>query len=171
MTPNERLLRVADLLDNVERHVFTMSTWSVGPASQTFNFTSQTVAHLQGVLAEGPRLDAYKRSRIMGELQAAGHCGFAGCAVGHATQDPVLRAEGLKLDGLGFPGLVGSPYPDNVYPWRAVEKFFDLTAEESELLFDIHSYSGGPSDISPYDPPPQEVAARIREFVASRSAA
>jgi hypothetical protein len=130
----------------------------------------------KGRLRRTTQLAAEYRQARMAELMAAGHCGFAGCAVGHATQDPVLQAEGLTLASpYRYAGPMCANGNGHAADWAAVEVFFGLTGAEAHHLFMLESYSEDRERDSEYgewfDPHPHQVAARIREFVASRSAA
>lgn len=78
-------------------------------------------------------------------------CGFAGCALGHATQDEWFKDQGFIMD------LYGAPVYDNVLGYMAAVKFFGITYEESLLLFDDKSYSRGVK--------PDVVAQRLEDFI------
>ena len=176
MTHDERLLRVAELMDTVMLETFTLRTWSVRPAYAERHISPAGAPHHKGRLQDTTTLPADHRQILLSELLAAGHCGFAGCAVGHATQDPVLQAEGLTLNGRdGYFGPRFDEDADREYDWKAVEVFFGLTYHEAAHLFALTQYSANPEhdgeNDSWHDPHPHQVAARIREFVASRSAA
>lgn len=137
MTPSERLLYLASVLEAVPVERFDLAEW--------------------GTTTE---------------------CGFAGCAVGWATQDPVLLAEGLRTEAT--PGGVVYPVCSTngsgsctASGWAAVHYFFGLAGRDAEHLFQWDSYSD-PRDEEDradavYNPAPVEVAARIRAFVQSRS--
>jgi hypothetical protein len=80
-------------------------------------------------------------------------CGFAGCAIGWTPK---------AIPGEGF--ILKHHMADEYYPyyngkerWRAVEEFFELEELEAEHLFMNSKYEESPT--------PNEVAARIREFV------
>jgi hypothetical protein len=112
---------------------------------------NERLAHLAQVLREVPaeRFDLGDWS-----TRVEDPCSFAGCAVGWATQDPVLRAEGLGMRD-GFPRFEGTMVD---YGWDAVQEFFDLTHADAYSMFGLNSYD------SPA-PRPDTVAARITEFL------
>ena len=84
------------------------------------------------------------------------HCGYAACAVGYACTLPEFRAEGLTFTTAG--GEPNEPAYKDAKGWEAVCKFFDIARINAEDLFSGDSY---------YDKPePQDVAKRIREYIA-----
>lgn len=92
------------------------------------------------------------------------HCGTACCAVGHACSIPEFQAAGLamSIDEEGHGEPVIRPDDGSMFSsWQAVEAFFGITHREAACLFDAGRYFAGVR--------PQEVAARIRQFVASGS--
>jgi hypothetical protein len=126
MTPNERLLRVAHLLTHkVKYEDFIMDTW---------------------VCVSDDGNGETSHSEYVQERVDAGECGFAGCAVGHASQDPVLQAEGLPRADSECMG------------WDKVREFFSLTSSQAYHLFSLHAYGG-------HHPRPFAVACRIERFV------
>lgn len=159
MTPNERLLHLAAVLESVPEHRFTLTTWAVEP-DEDYDPETGEVLPVPLSLPAGERCD-----RIAAELAAdevhLGHCGFAGCAVGWATQDPVLKAEGLRLSGMR------SPLFDHYDHWHAVREFFDLSTPQADDLFNVSGYNE--PHTPQLDPHPSVVAAKIREFVAGRA--
>jgi hypothetical protein len=82
-------------------------------------------------------------------------CGTTACAVGHACFIPEFMAAGLRMDFIDG----GLPIPSfgNCYGWMAAGVFFDLPPGASVKLFDPDYYS--------HRAKPQDVAARIRQFV------
>lgn len=96
-------------------------------------------------------------------------CGTPACAAGHATADPVLRAEGLKawrdIVTVMLPINANEPIYDGFYGYKAMQEF--LTGHDREV------YPGFNEDVedifrpSTWDwgecPTPAEVAAKIRE--------
>ena len=123
---HSRLLRLADILENVPPERFGLLTWS----------------------RETP-------------------CGFAGCAVGWATQDPEFQAEGLVMGAVATWGLstpVSVPVFGQTAGWDAVQGFFGIGHGTALTLFDLTSY---PEEDG--RPTPAQVAARIRGVVRSLS--
>lgn len=95
-------------------------------------------------------------------------CGTVACAAGWACMDPGFRRAGLHLvettNWCGtnlFPALTEADGYVEKNEWRALEKFFDLTPREAELLF-------MPGQAR-YDTP-KCVADHIRKFVRQRYA-
>ena len=128
MTHNERLLRVAHLLTHkVKYEDFIMDDWVCEPGD-----CNELTAH----------------SSIVQERVDAGDCGFAGCAIGHASLDPVLRAEGLPTVGA------------DRMNWGVVRYFFGLSSSQATHLFSLYSYGDR-------HPDQFEVARRIERFVAT----
>jgi hypothetical protein len=97
----------------------------------------------------------------------AAKCGFAGCAVGWATQDHLMQTEGLTMH-MGFPVFMGRD-PG----WGAVREFFEVDQNQAEFLFSLGAYNVGEYDFYAGEPewtspPPVVVADRIEEFLAQR---
>lgn len=95
-------------------------------------------------------------------------CGTAACACGWAGIIPEFNALGFRLvQAPIYPGCdkkVPAPaYDREDSGWPSVAAFFGLTHLNAEHLFSELSYES--------DPPPTEVAARIRSFVAEHSSA
>lgn len=84
-----------------------------------------------------------------------------GCAVAWATTDPWFRAQGLRLEGAESLAGCRPEYRQRT-DWAAVASFFEITAQEAQLLF------GGASGLTP---DPAAMAGRIRCFLAERAAA
>ena len=93
-------------------------------------------------------------------------CGTQACAIGHACSIPSFRKLGLRLSK-GIPGQVHhTPFPvfKDANSWRAVNKFFGLTFDQSGHLFGAQSYEVGKGTA-------KNVAARIRRLSSSHKAA
>lgn len=78
-------------------------------------------------------------------------CGTAACAVGHACTIPSFQKAGLTLTPAILNGKAsGTPTFLMHHGWRAVQKFFDLTAIETSELFSSESYEKNalPSDVA-----------------------
>lgn len=87
-------------------------------------------------------------------------CGFAGCAVGWATQDPISASEGLHL-AMGFLKGLQPVFGDET-GWSAVEAFYELDEADAMSLFNPSYYAQG------YRPTTAQVAAKIRAFMHNR---
>lgn len=68
-----------------------------------------------------------------------GGCGFAGCALGWATQIPEFKNDGLIIVGRYRTELTPS-YGGFTYPYEAAAKFFDISNYISGYLFSPTSY-------------------------------
>jgi hypothetical protein len=121
----------------------------------------ERLAHLAYVLRGVPK-DRFNLSDwdITSENPEA-DCGFAGCAVGWATQDAVLQAEGLSMRDR-FPRFGTSARSDG---WPTVRDFFGVTQRQAEYLFSLAAYNIYAGDLEWTSPPPTEVAYRIEEFL------
>lgn len=85
------------------------------------------------------------------------NCGTQCCAVGEAGMIPEFRELGLKV--------TGNPRFKNAEGWQAVVNFFGLNSfAEAYYLFSSYEY---PRAFMAPHTGPDEVAERIREFVAS----
>lgn len=88
-----------------------------------------------------------------------GDCGFAGCAIGWAAHANLF--EGLSL-------LEHSPSYHNTEGFEAVDLLFDFDDADPEdygaYLFHFANYP------APHNPTPEDVAARIRQFVKTDGA-
>ncbi len=81
-------------------------------------------------------------------------CGFVGCAIWHAVTIPEIAQAGLRMAG-------DKPVCGNICGWQAVEYVFGLDRKTSSYLFLDECYEKLDKT------KPKEVAARIREFVAT----
>lgn len=85
-------------------------------------------------------------------LRSINHpCGFVACAVGWATTIPEFREQGLCMS-------YNAPKFDGKTDWWAVEAFFEITHEQSRVLFAGDHYAAGHKG-------PKDVAQRIREVL------
>lgn len=89
-------------------------------------------------------------------------CGTKFCAVGWAAQDPLLKAEGLKLVNMEREFLNRkekplSPAYKTFEGWGAVEEFYGLDHDNANYLFNEEHY---PKKVSK-----EEVIGRIYTFV------
>jgi hypothetical protein len=82
-------------------------------------------------------------------------CGTVACAIGHACLNPVFTEQGLQLDR---GAIFENPRFAGVHGWEAVEKFFDLSADDAKRFFFEDSYPHG-------DTTANEVADRIESFL------
>ena len=111
----------------------------------------ERLTHLAALLDTVPS----ERFNLSLWVDSTQECGFAGCAVGWATHDRALKAEGLTFDdscGAGAPTFEG------LRNWPAVELFFGLEVGAADHLFGPWNYPGPRT--------PAAVAARIREHLA-----
>lgn len=111
-------------------------------------------AFLETVPAKAFSINSWQaRKATKREGKRPGTCGFAGCAVGWAAHAKLIPGLTLRGDFCGvwpdYEGLRG---------FMAVQKAFDISRFQAELLFIATSYPGR-------DPTPQEVANAIRNFV------
>lgn len=87
-----------------------------------------------------------------------------GCAVGLAAAGhPWFLAQGLRLER-GDSLKDCRPIYGTASDWAAVAAFFDLSTVEARQLFDREGYSGR------IRPTPQEVAGKIRGYLANSRA-
>lgn len=89
-------------------------------------------------------------------------CGTVACAVGHACRIPAIAAAGLRLKYIkdkfdGVPAAI--PCFGTFTGFNAVERFFELGAQDSDYLFHGHTYPA-------YKATPIEVADRIDEMIS-----
>jgi hypothetical protein len=77
-------------------------------------------------------------------------CGTTGCAVGWACVIPELKAEGLSWQD--------NPQYMKYSSWLAVQRFFDISDEVSQVLFSDSKYSL-------HHRGPKNVANRIRNYL------
>ena len=85
------------------------------------------------------------------EAKTAGHCGFAGCAIGWAAHAKLFR--GLHLNRADW-----TPVYHGAEDWDAPMVLFDLEAEQTKFLFSVWHYDNERTT-------PKQVAKRIRKFV------
>lgn len=133
MTPDERLLYLARLVEQVPPKLLVMFQW-----------------FSDGAVDED------------GDPVSTSDCGTAACAAGHATRCPAFHDEGLGSDGW-MPRYIDprDPYERVYEGFDALERFFGLSEFDAFDLFSHSSYTA---------PTPATVAARIRAFVAARTA-
>jgi len=67
-------------------------------------------------------------------------CGTTACAIGHAASDPWFIDRGLRLDITALPIYRQKNESGFWTGWIAVERFFDLSSEESHSLFSFFPY-------------------------------
>jgi hypothetical protein len=99
---------------------------------------------------------------------AEGRCGFAGCAIGHACQDPYFQALGLHLRE-----ILGMPQPLFIdgdgharVGFNAAACMLDISVEVAECLFDPNAYIHIEPGIEfGTDIQPKHVIARIEEVM------
>jgi hypothetical protein len=83
--------------------------------------------------------------------------------IGWACRQPEIQRLGLSL--VPMPDGTSEPEYEGLYGWPAVARFFDLTEEEAQSIFDALAYW----DL-PRDPVPSDVSKRIREFLTTADA-
>ena len=104
----ERLLKLAEFLENLAPERFNLSSWREHDGDDT--------------------------DSVSDEQLWEGGCGTTGCAVGWACAMPEFQAEGLYWDkGEGYPALRGLPYSYSGY--AVASEFFAIPVEVSRLLF------------------------------------
>lgn len=102
---------------------------------------------------------------ISSEALPDGACGTVACAIGHIMVDPWFTRRGFK--GEWYNKLEAEPVftlrnEEHRYRgWRAVQKFFDISAVHSDHLFDANDYEDG-------NPTIDQVIERMREFIPFR---
>jgi len=138
----ERLTKLAELLDKValERRPFNLSVWVHKTQDLCFMDVKDTA------VASGLSEDEVEHHE----------CGTVACAVGYACLDPWFNEQGLRA----YEDLPSYRYSSG---WDAVEDFFGIYYEEARHLFSPDSYTGEEETRA------EEVAARIREFIASET--
>jgi len=67
-------------------------------------------------------------------------CGTTACAIGHAASDPWFIDRGFRLGITGLPEYRQENKSDFWPSWIAVERFFDLSSEDSHSLFSLFRY-------------------------------
>jgi hypothetical protein len=77
-------------------------------------------------------------------------CGTTGCAIGHACVIPELKAEGLSWQD--------NPQYMRYSSWLAVQRFFEISDEVSQVLFSDSKYHASERS-------PGHVAERIRTYL------
>lgn len=102
--------------------------------------------------------------------------GTAGCAAFHATQQPLLRADGLMMDDDGVMGRV--PRYGEHFGFSAIIRFFEIDPDDSNFIFSPLSYfqrteMDGPNGLRVYccdlrHIAPSAVASHIREVLSRR---
>lgn len=93
-------------------------------------------------------------------------CGTAACAVGWAMNTPAFQKLGLKPIAISTSSAIQSlqffgPFYHGLSDWDAVEAFFGLKEYQAFHLFLNTAY------LTYHKVEPMEVAARIREFIAT----
>ena len=111
------------------------------------------------------QLAAFVESLPAGKLTFSRWYGHGrGCAVGLAAAgQPWFLAQGLRLEG-GDSLKDCRPIYGAASDWAAIAVFFDLPPGEARQLFDREGYSGR------IRPTPQEVAGKIRGYLANSKA-
>lgn len=91
--------------------------------------------HLQTILRGVPE----NRFDIMTWTNAGAQaCGFAGCALGWASQDETFQALGLFLSVEGY---ICTEDDDTLAGYETAMRFFDLTCNQAHFIFDPDYYS------------------------------
>lgn len=134
---SDRLLLLARVLDGIPERLFDLTSWFTG----------------------------------LGDCDDCDNqydCGTVACAVGWACRVPAFHRLGLSSEtrcGVTEPlyhDPETDPGGDNTREgWDAVEQFFGLSQVSANYLFSSYQYNHGNSAR------PSDVAARIRDFVAS----
>lgn len=92
-------------------------------------------------------------------------CGTVACAAGHAARDPVLTAEGLRLQPSPLPGT-SIPYYAGMAGLGAAARFFEISSEDACMLFISDHYPvAAAADITP-----AQVRERILDYLAEHPA-
>jgi hypothetical protein len=128
---------------------------------------NERLAHLAALLRTVPiqRFDMTDWHRS-GGVQAEPACGFAGCAVGWATQDHLMQAEGLSMVD-EFPRF-DADGADCADGWESVQVFFKLGSDDAGWLFGGDTYGDNDGKfLEPDEVTPAMVADRIEEFLKS----
>lgn len=93
-------------------------------------------------------------------------CHTASCAAGHAAFDPVLMAEGFKIDRFGRWPVYKTPEIHAMLPpltgFAACAVFFELTIEKATRIFGAEAYSVPARRVTP-----EMVIARIDEILGT----
>jgi hypothetical protein len=114
MTPDERLLYLARLVEQVPPRLLVMDEWF-----------------------SGDDRDAN------GDVTPSSDCGTAACAAGWATRCPAFHAEGLTTDEGWSPRYIDprDPYERRYDGYDALEKFFALPDRDCRYLFSKENYT------------------------------
>lgn len=114
-----RLTILANYIEHMDEKYINMDTW--------FDGDTKVIGETGAIREDFETID----------------CHTAACAAGWACSIPELNKEGLYLkikpSGVWSSGAAIPHYGD-ISNWNALEKFFDLTMEQGERLFDTEWY-------------------------------
>jgi len=144
---NRRLLKLAEHLDTIPVEAFNIHHWV------SLNEKDTVWA------PEVKKLEQY--DSISEGVLANVECGFAACAVGHASSIKEFQQEGFRMLHDEEFGPIYPSYRGR-HSFAAVNLFFGLDDEEAQMLFQSTGY--GTRNVTPYD-----VAKQIRTFVNTRT--
>jgi hypothetical protein len=160
---NNRLLKLADYLEQLPRGAINMETWLKDKKADN---NSTTVDRLNGLATQN---DNFHIELKAAPIEQVRECGYAACAVGWACTIPAFRKAGLKMQSIQavYDTTVNfkmTPRYKNAEGFEAAAKFFGIDEDVAEYLFesDAFGWSGKPR--------PESVARRIRKVVQDRQA-
>lgn len=117
------------------------------------------LSRLERLIVVLERVHALRRHFDMERWTTA--CGTASCALGWAAVDPVLKRQGLHLEGFPTRRL---PVFEDCYEARAGGRFFDISLDCAIYLFYPNSYELPPHRRTIR---PRDVIRHIREVIAN----
>ncbi len=164
----QRLNRLADMLDTLPAEDFDMSQW-----------IKRTARAPRPGVPEGPPLPGGLFGLLPARpgtpaVQPDPGCGFAGCAIGWAVTSNVFPNLEIRKyrseDGREW----REPYYLGKWGWAALDKIFHLTGEEKTGPWPKETKKKSQSAATwifahwAYEvmPTPREVAARVRQFIS-----
>lgn len=152
----QRLLILANFLDTLPQGSVYMGGWLSDILKINERIRAGSAYDPFGISDE--RLDLLGTGEKIRIDRSAIECGFAACAVGWACSIPEFNEQGLHLsraaDECAVPTFAGA------ISFAAVEDFFEIDFDVSDILFGYDSYGDG--GMEPTNP--SRVAARIRGY-------
>lgn len=158
----EALRRLAELLENVQRHqdlsqkrVFDLSCWL-----NDDSYLTTQVDETEAVLKAPPE------ARVETLFSS---CGTTACAAGFAGLDPWFISQGFSIDKHTQP-LYVDPEGNKFHGWDAIYEFFELDYGQAQHLFSEYTYRDADwDDPMPEPVEPHEVVDRIRTLILTRT--
>lgn len=156
---NNRLLKLADHLEQLPRSAIRMDSWvsEHTTGNQYVQLTPEIRKQLEEV-SDGHLALPASIDKVRG-------CGFAACAVGWAGTIKSFKRAGFKVETGNYSSGTFDPSYDGSGGFTAVQEFFAVTESQAEYMFGPTAYGESAR------PRPSTVANRIRKTVAKRQAA